>query len=130
MSTELREGSTRLDAAMTRRHRLDEQVVALETFERRLAERVHAARTSPGRSDSVRELLSRLLGVRARLQEAELARTEAVAAESRLRDSAREEQDRVERTRREADDREEFYRACLSAPSLRASEKAGDLVSS
>ena len=78
----------------------------------------------------MRELLSRLLGVRARLQEAELARTEAVAAESRLRDAAREEQDRVERARREADEREEFYRACLTGPSLRPSEKAADLVGS
>ncbi|WP_433029611.1 hypothetical protein [Actinomycetospora sp. CA-053990] len=122
MSTEMWNRSTRLDAVVARRRHLDGQVTALQTFERRLAERVHTARTAPGAPDRLRELLARLRAVRARLQEAELARAEAVEAESRLREDARDERAELERARREVDEREEFRRACLEAPTRRLDE--------
>ncbi len=52
-----------------RRRRADEQVASLQAFERRLGEQLRVAQAG-GRKDVVRELLSRRLAVRARLEEA------------------------------------------------------------
>ena len=66
--------------------------------------------------DRVRELLARLVGVRARLQETEIAAARAGTDEDSLRDEARAEEAAIEQARREADERAAFHRACLEAP--------------
>ncbi|MEJ2862417.1 hypothetical protein [Actinomycetospora flava] len=114
--------STRLAAVTARRRRLEEQVAALRSFEGRLTDEVRAARRTPGRVDRVRELLSRLVGVRARLQETELAATRAESDEDGLRDSASAEEAALDEARREADEREAFHRACLEAPMIRTKD--------
>lgn len=110
----------RLDAVAARCRRLDEQLFALHTFERRLANEVRTARTSRAPADRVREILSRLLAVRARISDAAVALTTAREEETWLADSSREETERLELARIEAQEREDFYLACLQAPSLRA----------
>ncbi|MDD7917634.1 hypothetical protein [Actinomycetospora callitridis] len=110
--------TTRLDDAIARRRHLDGQLVALRDFERRLTERVHAARAAGGQTEQVRELLARLLGVRSRLEEATVAQAKAAAEESRLRDDVRDADARLGRAQREIDERREFELACLRAPML------------
>jgi hypothetical protein len=111
--------ATRLAAVSARRRRLEEQVASLRSFEGRLSDEVRAARGNPGRADRVRELLSRLVGVRARLQETEVAVAAAATDEDGLRDDATADQAAVDAARREAEEREAFYRACLEAPLAR-----------
>lgn len=110
--------SIQLDDAVARRHHLDGQLAALRDFERRLTERVHTARTAGGQTERVRELLARLLGVRARLEEATVAQAKAAAEESRLRDDVRDADARLSREQRQIDERREFELACLRAPML------------
>ncbi|WP_328305223.1 hypothetical protein [Actinomycetospora sp. NBC_00405] len=108
----------RLDDAVARRRHLDGQLAALQDFERRLAGRVHTARAAGGQSERVRELLARLLGVRARLEETTVAQAKAAADENRLRDDVRDADARLGRAQREIDERREFELACLRAPML------------
>jgi hypothetical protein len=110
--------TTRLDDAVARRRHLDGQLIALQDFERRLAERVRTARAAGGQTERVRELLARLLGVRARLEEATAAQAKAAAEENRLRDDVRDADARLGRAQREIDERREFELACLRAPML------------
>ena len=110
--------TTQLDDAVARRRHLDGQLAALRDFERRLTERVHTARAAGGQTERVRELLARLLGVRARLEEATVAQEKAAAEENRLRDDVRDADARLGRAQREIDERREFELACLRAPML------------
>ncbi|MHC1560610.1 hypothetical protein ACR9E3_16760 [Actinomycetospora sp. C-140] len=110
----------RLDAIAARRRRLDEQLVSLQAFERRLSDEVRGARKSHASADRVRETLSRLLGVRARISDTTVALARSVEDEEQLRDAARAEEERLEQTRREAQEREDFYLACLQAPQQKA----------
>lgn len=111
--------AARLAAVSARRRRLEEQVASLRSFEDRLSDEVRAARRNPGRADRVRELLARLVGVRARLQETEVAVAAAATDEDGLRDDAAADRAADDEARREADEREAFYRACLEAPMAR-----------
>ncbi|MEJ2887917.1 hypothetical protein [Actinomycetospora aeridis] len=108
--------TTRVTDTSSRRRRLEEQAVALRAFDGRLSDEIRVARRTPGRADRVRELLSRLLGVRARLQETEAAAARAAVDEETERAAAREEEARREEARRAAEEREAFHRACLEAP--------------
>lgn len=125
--------ATRLAAVTARRRHLDGQVASLQAFEQRLTEKVRVARATPGRPEQVRELMTRLLGVRARLQESFAAQTRAavdedslraeviaederVAAEDERREQARREAEaRRVQAQREANERREFELACLRA---------------
>ncbi|GAA4915613.1 hypothetical protein EV188_11112 [Actinomycetospora succinea] len=111
--------ATRLAAVSARRRRLEEQVATLRSFEGRLTDEVRAARKAAGRADRVRELLSRLVGVRARLQETEVAVAVATTDEDGLRDDAHADAAALDEARREAEEREAFHRACLEAPMVR-----------
>jgi hypothetical protein len=61
------------EEAARRRKAADQQVGVFERFEAKLSRQIHEA-TEAGRQDYVRELLSRRLSVRARLEEATVRR--------------------------------------------------------
>lgn len=106
-----------------RGRRLDAQIATLTGFERRLSDQIRTARASARGADTVRELLARRLGVRARLDEANRQRAAITAQESELAAAlaneaaaSEAEAERLEQMRREEQERREFYEACLRAP--------------
>ncbi len=73
----------RLAEVSRRRRAADQQLELLERFEARLTEQVHTA-TEAERNDYARELLSRRLSVRARLEEVTYRRGQLLAEEEKI----------------------------------------------
>ncbi|PVZ09990.1 hypothetical protein [Actinomycetospora cinnamomea] len=71
------------DEAVRRRRAADQQVGVFERFEAKLTEQIHHA-TEQERHDYVRELLSRRIAVRSRLEEATLRRNRLLEREQEL----------------------------------------------
>ena len=68
------------EEAVRRRRDADQHVEVFERFDAKLSEQIHHA-TEAGRTDYVRELLSRQRSVRARLEEATMRRNRLLAVE-------------------------------------------------
>ncbi|MDD7938049.1 hypothetical protein PHK61_06405 [Actinomycetospora lutea] len=68
------------DEAVRRRREADQHVGVFERFDAKLSEQIHEA-TEAGRTDYVRELLSRQRSVRARLEEATMRRNRLLGVE-------------------------------------------------
>ncbi|GAA4907921.1 hypothetical protein EV188_107205 [Actinomycetospora succinea] len=71
------------DEAVRKRREADQHVEWFERFDAKLSEQIHHA-TEEGRTDYVRELLSRQRAVRARLEEAEMRRNRLRDVEEQL----------------------------------------------
>lgn len=68
------------EEAVRRRREADQQVGVFERFDAKLSDQIHRA-TEEGRTDYVRELLSRQRSVRARLEEATMRRNRLLTTE-------------------------------------------------
>jgi hypothetical protein len=71
------------DEAARRRHAADQQVQILERQDAKLTEQIHAA-TAQERHDYVRELVSRRIAVRSRLEESLMRRNRMQQTEDEL----------------------------------------------